>query len=85
MSTDRPIPERWREHYRFLQDATDNCLDVEEGTKLIEELGTAESLLRDLAKLLLGYRSWHSPHIERNGCPLCAKSDELLSRVLKPD
>lgn len=43
-----PIPERWREHYGFLGEAYDNCLDVDEGRKLIEELGTAEAKITAL-------------------------------------
>lgn len=46
----KQIPERWTEHYKFLGESEDNCLDVDEGRKLIEEIGAAEARLASVTE-----------------------------------
>lgn len=77
MSTDGVVPERWREHYgayKQLPKWTDSegrpIQPYMVANQLIEELGTAESLVRDLARelqeatLRIRINSGHSHHFD---------------------
>lgn len=52
MTTDRDIPERWRERYSFWKEHFKLTPTAVAAVQIIEELGTAESLVRELARAL---------------------------------